>query len=170
MKRQLITIFLFLFFTCCRNAERTKQLVPVGTNDTVTTKHSVVKIESKHDDVANYEFSDQIDMGNIQKATISKSDSLIWLTANMKLDHRIIGYDKPDTNSKKMVLFSIFTNDVKGNPFNCPFGAYYSINDMENTKLKFIGDSGAFIKASIIKDDKIAAIIYIEKIWIAFDV
>lgn len=170
MSRQLSAIFLFLLFTCCRNAEHVKKAEPIEAKvDTVIKKDSSVKIEPIHNRVSNVEFSDQIDLDNIQKATVSKSDSVIWLTANMKLDHRMIGYDQPDTNSKKMILFSIFTRDVKDNPFNCPFGAYYSTSDMKNTKLKFIGNAGSFIKASMIKDNKVAATVYIEKLWVAFD-
>lgn len=170
MGRQVIAFFLFLLFISCRDTERTKQADPIETKvDTVIKKDSIVKIEPVHKSVSNTGFSDPIDLDNIQKATVSKSDSSIWLTANMKLDHRMIGYDQPDTNSKKMVLFSIFTRDVKDNPFNCPFGAYYSTSDMENAKLKFTGNAGSFIKASIMKDNNVAATVYIEKIWVEFD-
>lgn len=170
MKGQLIIIFLFLLFTSCRNTEQTKKADPIEAKvDTTVKKDSIKKMEPVHKSVSNTGFSDQIDLDNIQKATVSKSDSSIWLSANMKLDHRIIGYDQPDTNSKKMILFSIFTRDVKDNPFNCPFGAYYSTSDMENTKLKFIGNAGSFIKASIIKDNNVAATVYIEKAWVEFD-
>jgi hypothetical protein len=170
MSRQLIAIFLVLLFTSCGNTERAKQADPIEAKvDTTVKKDTIVKIEPVPKSVSNTGFSDHLDLDNIQKATVSKSDSLIWLTANMKFDHRMIGYDQPDTNSKKMILFSIFTRDVKDNPFNCPLGSYYSTSDMENTKLKFIGNAGSFIKASIIKDNNVAAIIYIEKIWVAFD-
>ena len=104
-----------------------------------------------------------------QKATVSKDDSTIWLTANMKRDHRIFGYIKPDTNSKKMILISIFTNDVKGNPFSCPFGSYYQTSDMKNMSLKFVSKEGSFIKAKIVKKDSTDTQIFILRKWIEFE-
>ena len=107
--------------------------------------------------------------GQILKAIVSKSDSTIWLTANIRLDHRIFGYAKPDTNSRKMILLSVFTNDVKDNPFNCPYGSYYQTSEMDDMKMKFISKNGVYIKAAIIKNDSAAAIIYILKKWIEFE-
>lgn len=104
-----------------------------------------------------------------QKATVSKKDSTIRLTANMKRDHRIFGYLKPDTNSKKMILISIFTNDVKGNPFNCPFGSYYQTSDMKGMIIKFVSKEGLFIKGKIVKKDSSGTQIYILEKWIEFE-
>src|SRR6478752_1035815 len=87
----------------------------------------------------------------ILKATINKDDSTIWLTANMRMDHRIFGYEKPDANSKRMFLLSIFTDDVKDNPFNLPYGAYYQTNDMDNKTLKYISTQGKFVKVAVIE-------------------
>lgn len=103
------------------------------------------------------------------KATVSKTDSTIDLTANMRFDHRIFGYSRPDTGSKKMILLSVFTNDVEGNPYNCTYGSYYQTSGMKNMKLKFISKNGGFIKAAIIKKDSRTAIIYILNKWIAFE-
>jgi hypothetical protein len=105
----------------------------------------------------------------IQKATVSKSDSSIWLTANMKLDHRIFGFGKPDTTSRKMILISIFTNDVEGNPFKCPFGSYYQTSDFNNMELKYVSTEGSFIKANIFKNDSLQGSVYIDKKWIEFE-
>jgi hypothetical protein len=109
------------------------------------------------------------DAAHVQKAVVSESDSLIWLTANMKLDHRIFGYDKPDTSSKKMILISIFTDDVEGNPFNCPFGSYYQSSNMIDMELKYISTEGQFIKANIIRNDTVEGTVYIDKRWIEFE-
>ena len=103
------------------------------------------------------------------KATVSKSDSIIDLVANIRRDHRIFGYIKPDTSSKKMVLLSVFTNDVEGNPFNCTYGSYYQTGDMKNIKIKFLSRNGVYIKAAIIKSDSALQIIYIPKKWIEFE-
>ena len=107
--------------------------------------------------------------GQKLRATVSKSDSTIWLTANIRRDHRIFGYTKPDTNSRKLILFSVFTNDVKGNSFNCPYGSYYQTSNMEYMKLNFISKNGVYIKAAIIKNESTAAIIYILRKWIEFE-
>ena len=107
--------------------------------------------------------------GQRLKAIVSNSDSTILLTPNIRREHRIFGYAKPDTNSKKMILLSVFTKDVKGNPFNCPYGSYYQTSDMENMKIKFISKNGVFIKALIIKNNSAAATIYILKKWIEFE-
>jgi hypothetical protein len=68
---------------------------------------------------------------NITKAYVSASDSSISLASNMRQDHRIFGYEKPDTKSKRLLLLSVFTNDVENNPFGCELGAYYDTSGME---------------------------------------
>jgi len=106
---------------------------------------------------------------SIQKAQVSQKDSSIWITANMRLDHRIFGYAQPDVYSKKMMLISIFTNDVKDNPFQLPYGAYYETNEMNGVKLKYTGAEGSFIKADVFLDGTRKGPVYIEKRWIIFE-
>lgn len=103
------------------------------------------------------------------QATVSQRDSSIILTANMKLDHKIFGYDKSDRNSQKIILISIFTNDVEGNPFKCPSGAYYQTSDMTNMELKYVSTEMQYIKANVIKTDNIQRTVYFDKKWIKFD-
>jgi hypothetical protein len=105
---------------------------------------------------------------NITKAYVISSDSSINLTANIKADHRIFGYEKPDKNSKRLLLISVFTNDVEGNPFGLELGAYYDTGSMDNLKLKYEETVGDFVKASAIGNNKVTTI-YFEKKWIAFD-
>ena len=102
---------------------------------------------------------------------ILKSDSTIVIIANMKLDHRIFGFEKPGLSSKRLILFSIFTNDVKGNPFNCRFGAFYETANLKDQELKYVSLSGRFIKAKLIDENTSRTIsyIYIEKKWISFE-
>ncbi len=109
------------------------------------------------------------DGGHIQKAIVFRKDSIIWLTANIKIDHRIFGYESAGTSSRKMILISIFTGDVEGNPFKCPFGAYYQSSDMVNINLKFISVEGPFAKVRVIKDGKPVGIVYIENKWLEFE-
>jgi hypothetical protein len=108
----------------------------------------------------------------ITKATVSKKDSIISIIGRLGpgySDYRIFGYKKNDSRSRKMILISIFTDDVKNNPFLCPFGAYYQTSDMKNMQLKYLSKKGCYIKAAIIKEDKQQATVYIEKKWIAFE-
>ena len=105
----------------------------------------------------------------ILKAVVSKRDSIISLTANIRRDYRIFGYKKPDTISKKMILFSVFTNDVENNLFKCPYGSYYQTSSMQNMKIKFLTKNGLFIKAAIRKDNATSEIIYFLKKWIDFE-
>jgi len=106
---------------------------------------------------------------NVTLAYVSYQDSSICLVGNMRADYRIFGYAKPDTKSEKLLLISIFTDDVDGNPFRCKFGAYYETSDMKNMNLKYKGTSGNFIKAVIIANKKDETVVYFEKKWIEFE-
>jgi hypothetical protein len=106
---------------------------------------------------------------DINKLTVSKSDSSLWLIARMQLDHRIFGYAKPDTNSPKLILISIFTNDVKDNPYKYPFGSYYETSGMGNIKLKFLENKKWFIKAELIENDSVKSLVYFLKKWVEFE-
>ena len=106
--------------------------------------------------------------GAIQKASMDPRDSSIWIVANMKEDHRIFGYEKPATDSKKMILLSVFTNDVENNPFQLPYGAYYGTDGMKNSRLKFNSYQGKYIKAELLKDNQ-KKIIYFESKLMEFE-
>lgn len=106
------------------------------------------------------------------KATVSRQDSIITLSSGLGpgyKDFRIFGYERPDSNSRKMILISIFTSDVKNNPFHCPFGAYYQTFEMENMQLKYIGKTGPYIKARVIKNGRRQATVFILRRWIRFE-
>jgi len=101
----------------------------------------------------------------INKATISKTDSIIRLNAVMRLDHKIVGYEKPNVKSRKMIMLSIFTSDVKDNPHHCPYGAYYDTTHMNGLSIKYLATQGNFIKAALLEDNQTKAIVYFEKNW-----
>ncbi|MCF4101899.1 DUF1311 domain-containing protein [Gillisia sp. M10.2A] len=102
------------------------------------------------------------------KAFIEK-DGLIWLNANMKRDHRIFGYKEKDICSEKMILLSVFTNEVENNPFDCQYGAYYDTSGMKEISLKYISTEGDFLKVAVIKKDKKLDEIYMLKNWFEID-
>jgi hypothetical protein len=102
------------------------------------------------------------------KIEISKKDSIMSLYSSMQKECRIFGYEKPNKNSKKMILISIWTFDVKGNPSNCKYGSYYETNSMDDMELKYIGKDNSFIKAALIKNKIKIATIYFEYKWVKF--
>lgn len=170
---------LFLLFSCisCDNSKTDKTSVQISSDtlnlskaDTVPSTKEVVNSSDKLDSVNKANSNTiTVDEDNIQKASVSKSDSSIWLTANMKLDHRIFGYEKPDTSSRKMILISIFTNDVEGNPFKCPFGSYYQTSDMTDMEIKYVSTEGKFIKVNVFRNAVLQGTVYIDKKWIEFE-
>ena len=108
-----------------------------------------------------------LDEDHLEKMMVTKETGGMWLTANIRLDWRIFGYNKPDSTSKKMMLLSVFTSDVEGNPYNCPYGSYYETGD--HIDLKYIATEGAFIKANIITTDSQKGTVYIDKKWVEFE-
>jgi hypothetical protein len=108
---------------------------------------------------------------NITKAFISfeDGDSIICLTANIKNDHRFFGYAEPDVKSERLILFSVFTNDVENNPFGCKLGAYYDTGGMDELTLKYISTNGNFVKAEAVDVDDNSTTVYFEKKWIGFE-
>ena len=111
---------------------------------------------------------EEIDPQYMGKAHI-KEDGSIWLHANMKRDHRIFGYKKKNVNSEKMILLSIFTNEVENNPFNCKYGAYYDTSGMEEFSLEYISTEDDFIKVAIQKNSQKLDEVYMLKKWFEFE-
>ncbi len=108
---------------------------------------------------------------NITKAFVflKDGDSTIHLTANIRQDHRIFGYAKPDIKSERLLLLSVFTNDVEDNPFGCKLGAYYDTGGMEELTLKYISTTVNFVKATATDKTNNSTTIYFEKKWIDFE-
>lgn len=108
---------------------------------------------------------------NITKAFVflKDGDSTINLTANIKQDHRIFGYAKPDTKAERLLLLSVFTNDVENNPFGCKLGAYYDTGGMDELTLKFKSIIGKFVEATATDKSNNVTTIYFEKKWIEFE-
>lgn len=169
MKIQLAITLIWLLFLSCNNADKTNQRkVAHPTVDSgVVKKSNPERTLTKADTVIVGE-QDLIAEDQLNKAEVAMKDSLIWLSANMKLDHRIFGYEKPDTNSKKMILLSIFTSDVSGNPYRCPYGSFYETNEMNGLKLKFVSDGDKFVEVNVKKEDAILGRVFIDKKWIEF--
>jgi len=139
--------------------------------DTVTSSlPTAVLLKLDSIDKANNE--SVIESGDdITKAFVflKDDDSTIHLTANIRKDHRIFGYAKPDNNSERLLLLSVFTNDVENNPFKCKLGAYYDTGGMNELTLKYVSTIGDFVKAVAIDKTNNSTTIYFEKKWIDFE-
>ncbi len=177
MTRLILFTLFSLFFMAC-NDLRSDKAVTTNQNDTNNiSKHHT--IDTSKTLINNYDKADSVDKANseaiivdednVQKAIVSKSDSSISLTSNIRLDHRIFGYDKPDTSSKKIILLSVFTDDVEGNPFHCTYGSFYQTSDMNDMELKYASKEGQFIKATLLKIGIPVATVYINRKWIEFE-
>lgn len=138
--------------------------VTVINQDSIPVKNTVTK-----DTVRNYKDT-QMSEDFFQKAVIDLNDSSLTVYQNIRADYRIFGYQKPDTNAKKMILFSVFTSDVQDNPYKCPLGAYYYSGAMQDAKIKYVKNTGNFVEAHLIKENHILPTpIYILKDWVEFE-
>ncbi len=114
-------------------------------------------------------YPEPIDEESMQRAEISKTDSTIHVYNNIRADYRVFGYSKPDTTSQKMFLISVFTNDVKDNPYKCVYGAYYDSASMPEMSIKYLAEAGAFVKAHLYRDGILLAPVYLERKWVEFE-
>ncbi|SHH07016.1 hypothetical protein SAMN05443549_1158 [Flavobacterium fluvii] len=176
MKKLTFLLIISFFFTSCKNEKELKPIEKSKVNhiekleiDSLKRPKVEISQDSKLETIEK-ENSEMIEKDEeyINKALISKNDSLIWIVANMKRDHRIFGFEKPDLNSKRMILLSIFTNDVENNPFNCPYGAFYDTNKMKDIELKFKENIGNFAKTEVL-DKNTKGIVYFEKKWLELE-
>lgn len=178
MNRIAIIGLLPLFILSCNNSKNemkderntSKDSLKVDTVD-FPTKVEVPKIDTLAHIESENNASVIASADDVTRAYVdlNTSDSILSLHANMRLDHRIFGYEKPDTNSQRLLLLSIFTNDVKNNPFKLPLGAYYETSglDEKGLKLKYNNINGDFIEATFIGVAKIrGTTLYFEKKWI----
>lgn len=148
------------------NSEQTN--TAVGTTKTTQATEKPTKLDSIEKE--NYE-SVVASGDKITKAFVflKDGDSTINLTSNIKQDHRIFGYAKPDIKSERLLLLSVFTNDVENNPFGCRLGAYYDTGGMDELTLKYNSTTGNFVKATAIDKANNSTTIYFEKKWIEFE-
>ncbi len=109
-----------------------------------------------------------IEPENGLKAQI-KNHKYLTLISDIKSDYRLIGYELPDANARKLLLISVYTNEVKYNPMNCKYGSYYNTESMGNRKLKWIEDLGDFQKLILTEDSQTLDTLYVESEYVEFD-
>lgn len=110
-------------------------------------------------------FESNLEEDNLNCMNVFLPDSMIWFTANIQRDHRFFGYAKTDEKSERLILFSVFTMDVKNNPYCCRLGAYYDLMG-EYPKLKYLGRFGNFIKVELTDSDENQYMVYFKQKWI----
>lgn len=172
--RELLFFFLVLVLFSCRNKTATGTTKPVNQSvsttkkDTIFSKKVAPSVASKADKRIPKELPEM--EGNfIQRALINLKDGSITVYENIRANYRIFGYEAPDTNSKKLILFSVFTNDVKDNPYHCTYGAYYSSGVMQNMEMKYVKRKGNFIQAHLISNSEVVSPLFIHRKWVQFE-
>lgn len=175
MRKAIYVLGLFIVISACgKTNSKTENKLKSTAIDTTekTNKLARATVElSRLDSIEMANNKSVIESGDdITKAFVSLTDgdSTIYLTANIRQDHRIIGYAKPDTKSERLLLLSLFTDDVEKNPFGCKLGAYYDTSGMGELTLKYVSTTGNFVKALAIGSKNTPTPIYFEKKWIEF--
>ena len=145
-------LLVFIFVIGCKSEQQPKKKT---------------ELQLKLDSIEQVNNQSIIDSGDrITKAYVDPENNRIDLWADMRMDHRFYGYEKPDTSSKRLILFSIFTDDVDGNPFNVPLGSFYSTPDVEGGIFTYINEKDGFVQAEFTDKDDQKTIIYFERKWI----
>lgn len=162
MRYYLTPPLLILLFCACKQEKTNSTQLQHEQQITLPSNSSLDSIDKTNQE------SIAVAGTQINKAYVylSKGDSTIHVTANMRKDHRIFGYAQPNLNSERLILFSIFTNDVANNPFNCQLGAYYDTSEMDHLTISYLSTKDNFVKAIVMDESNQSAIIYLEKKWV----
>jgi hypothetical protein len=150
-----------LFFACGQSNQKKDSQVDTQAKLVFTKLDSIEKVNNERIVASGVYITKAI-------VFLKEGDSTINLIANIRQDHRIFGYAKPDIKSERLLLLSVFTDDVENNPFGCKLGAYYETAGMGELTLKFISSNGSFVKAVAIDKTNKSTIIYFEKKVIEF--
>ena len=171
--KNLVLILLFIASVGCKNISNQKitDTAKLQTDGVAVIKQDSIpaKKTAVNDTIRNYKDT-QMSEEFFQKAIIDLNDSSFTVYQNIRADYRIFGYQKPDTNARKMILFSVFTSDVENNPYNCSFGSYYYSGALQDTKIKYIKNQGSFVETHLIKKNSaLPTPIYFLKDWVEFE-
>lgn len=150
----LFSLLVVFIFTACQTTGNKNMLTHMAELDSIKLANKTSLLLAGDD---------------VTKAYISPADSSFFLMANIRADHRLIGYEKPDTLSNELILFSIFTNDVENNPFEYPLGAYYDSYGLENLALKYVGMKDGYFQIEATDSNNNTTELYFEKKWVTFE-
>ncbi len=103
------------------------------------------------------------------KAFVDRKTKNFSLIGNIRNDYKIFGYSFANITSKKLILFSVFTKDIEGNPYKCRLGSYYETSGLkEGDKIIFVSIIGNFVKLNFITSNNIITPFYIKRKLIEF--
>jgi len=177
IRKVLIVFGLTTAFFACKNENKQHVTIDPSSNQNAkkttidSTEVEVTKaiVKPANQDKNHLETLNEESLNKIH-IPLKRNDSSLYLIAEMKSDHRIFGYARPDKNSQKLILFSIFTDEVEGNPFKCRYGSYYDISkNNQNFSLKYNGQKDDFIATIIADSLNNKRDVYFEKKWIEID-
>lgn len=153
LRSVLFLLLLSPLLLACRSNTADAGIEITEANDSVPQVTDSLVADGNADVEADADLSEE-EEEHSSPAVVYSDDDIIYVYADMRQDFRMFGYAEPDTTSRKMILYSIFTYDVESNPYHCPFGAYYETNGLMNGKLRIISkDDPQFIKAEILDID-----------------
>ena len=115
MRQIFFAIVSILLISACEQTN-SGTAIPIEKSDPVVIKKDTVPKVNYRTDLDSREATNNASVKasgkKVTKAYVSTQDSSIDLTANIRLDHRFFGYANPDIKSEKLLLFSVFTNDI----------------------------------------------------------
>jgi hypothetical protein len=183
MKNNIYIPILTLLLSACVHKDSNTNKKHIDTTNTVVADTNKPAPKPVQKPVPKEEFTSRLDSiektnnasviasgDDVTKAYVHLhgGDSTINLTAYMRKDHRFFGYATPDVTSERLILFSIFTDDVQNNPFGCKLGAYYDTR-IDSLTLKYVSTKGNFVQAKAVDKTNQSTTVYFEKKWIDFE-
>ncbi|MGI4875082.1 MAG: hypothetical protein ACRYFX_28340 [Janthinobacterium lividum] len=102
------------------------------------------------------------------KAYVDQKTKAFSLTANIRQDHQFFGYAAPSVKAKRLILFSIFTNAIKGNPYKCPLGAYYDTSGLKTEDtIRYVSATRNFVKLQYMSATKGTTPFYVQRRFVS---
>lgn len=165
MKQNVLAALVLVLLTACNQTDHATDTKNGVGHELAAPVKNISKLDSL--DKANQ--AKFIAEGDTLKAFVylKDGDSSIYVAFNKFKDHRFFGYSRPDLFSERLLLFSIYTSDVQGNPFGCRLGAYYD-DSQTPFRLKYLSRTKDFIKAVAIDSSNHSTELYFEKSWVEF--
>lgn len=171
MKFISISIFCIIVLISCKKETKNTSENTIKKDSIAIQKieDTVIAVE-QNTVAAPIEYEELNDERNKFGVSLSRQDSTMYLTSNIRYDHRIFGYAKPDVTSEKLILFSVFTSEVENNPSRCKFGSYYEMPwNKDKFSLKFKAKTKDFVHAILTDSLSKKHDVYFEKEWVEFD-
>lgn len=131
-------------------------------------KNSVTTTIVKSDKPSINILTDETDQENNVAKAVILSDRSFNVFADIHRDYSFFGYSKPDVTSDKLIIFSVFTDDVENNPLKLELGAYYGTDSSIPFNFKYLDMDGNFVRIVATDTSGNKHIIFFEKKWVEF--